>query len=101
MQTLTLYSQFGNILVLSAVHETNYLGLFLEHDRFQGLLERTIRFLKKLAPISPTCKHDAGILEKFNNTLFLPSIGPKDTYANEGLEPHVVSSAPPFVSPRT
>jgi hypothetical protein len=68
--TLTIHSQFGNMLVLSAVWRTHYLRKLIDQDRFQVLLHRTIGFLRKLSAISPTCQLDCSILEKIQRVLF-------------------------------
>jgi len=68
--TLTTYSQFGNMLVLSATWKTHYLRKLIDQERFQVLLGRTIGFLRKLSAISPTCQLDCSILEKIQRVLF-------------------------------
>jgi hypothetical protein len=67
---LTMYRQFGNMLVLSAAWRTHDLRRFIDQDRFQELLDRTIGFLSKLSSISPTCRDDCKILEKIRQLLF-------------------------------
>lgn len=84
---LTSTSQFGNMLVLSATYQNAYLKTLVPAERFHQLLERTIAFLRKLAPISPTCMVDCGILEKFNNHLFPAANELPGVYKNEGVEP--------------
>ncbi|KAI5364159.1 Putative zn(2)-C6 fungal-type DNA-binding domain-containing protein [Septoria linicola] len=85
----TAHAQFGNMLVLSAVHNSTYMGTLVPEMRFKGLLERTIKFLRNLSDISPTCSADCGILEKFHNSLFGKDNDPqlKKIYHNEGIEP--------------
>jgi hypothetical protein len=58
------------MLVLSATWNTHYLRKLIDQDRFQVLLGRTIRFLRKLSSISPTCNLDCSILEKIQRVLF-------------------------------
>lgn len=58
------------MLVLSATWRTPYLRKLINQDRFQYLLGRTIGFLRKLSPISPTCQLDCSILEKIQRVLF-------------------------------
>lgn len=67
---LTIYRQFGNMLVLSATWRTHFLRKLIDQDRFQALLDRTICFLSKLSSISPTCRDDCKILEKIRLFLF-------------------------------
>ena len=67
---LTIYRQFGNMLVLSATWRTHFLRKLIDQDRFQALLDRTIGFLSKLSSISPTCRDDCKILEKIRLFLF-------------------------------
>ena len=67
---LITYSQFGNMLVLSATWRTHYLRKLIDQDRFQSLLSRTIDFLRKFSAISPTCQLDSSILEKIQRVLF-------------------------------
>lgn len=78
--TLTTYSQFGNMLVLSATWRTHNLRKLIDQARFQSLLDRTIGFLRQLSAISPTCELDCSILESIQRVLFgIPSVG-KSTY---------------------
>jgi hypothetical protein len=74
------------MLVLAAVYNTNHMRSLVPGTRFRELLVRTIRFLRKLAPISPTCACDCGILEKFNNYLFGVGEELESVYRNEGIE---------------
>ncbi|KAF2763949.1 hypothetical protein EJ03DRAFT_283087 [Teratosphaeria nubilosa] len=81
----TAHAQFGNMLVLSATYYSNALRSLVDPDRFRRLLERTIGFLRKLSPISPTCAIDCSILEKIHKKIFgLPS-DTKHVYHNEGV----------------
>lgn len=80
---LTLYSQFGNMLVLSATWRTHYLRKLIDQDRFQILLSRTIGFLRKLSAISPTCQLDCSILEKIQRVLFGIPADEKPMYHGE------------------
>ncbi|GIZ48832.1 hypothetical protein CKM354_001187800 [Cercospora kikuchii] len=82
----TAHAQFGNMLVLSAAFNSKYIDPLVPRERFKSLLERTISFLRRLAPISPTCAADCGILEKFNRTLFPLEEDMKPHYRNEGIE---------------
>lgn len=68
--TLTSSSQFGNMLVLSAVWQTGLLRELIDKDRFQRLLTRTIGFLRKHVAISATCQQDCAILEGIQRVLF-------------------------------
>jgi len=65
-----MYRQFGNMLVLSAAWSTHDLRRFIDQDRFQELLDRTIGLLSKFSSISPTCREDCNILEKIQQFLF-------------------------------
>lgn len=69
-EMLTTCRQFGNMLVLSAAWRTYFLRRFIDQDRFQEFLDRTIGFLFKLSSISPTCREDCKILEKIRQFLF-------------------------------
>lgn len=75
------------MLVLSSVFFNNWLRTLITEDRFQALLERTIRFLRKLSKISPTCSNDCQILESISKLLF-GNVPPdaKYMYRNE-MEP--------------
>ena len=75
------------MLVLSAAYQSNILRSWVPQERFQYLIERTITFLRRLAPISPTSAADCGILEKFNNILFPTASEEPNVYKNEGVEP--------------
>ena len=55
-------SQFGNMLVLAATYRS-HLGKLVEKHNFIRLLDRTIAFLRELAPISTTLETDASILQ--------------------------------------
>ncbi|EME42038.1 hypothetical protein DOTSEDRAFT_72963 [Dothistroma septosporum NZE10] len=83
----TAHAQFGNMLVLSAAYQSNMLRSWVPQERFKYLIERTITFLRRLAPISPTSAADCGILEKFNNILFPAASEEPHVYKNEGVEP--------------
>ncbi|EKG09014.1 hypothetical protein MPH_14010 [Macrophomina phaseolina MS6] len=61
----TAHAQFGNCLVLAAVRKS-WMRDLIPHTRVIALVERTIRFLCRLVPISPTLRVDVAILE---NTL--------------------------------
>jgi len=78
--------QFGNMLVMSATYWNRYLKKLVPADRFQVLLQRTITFLRRLGPISPTCTVDCSILEKLQRQLFGIPPHARDVYRNEGIE---------------
>ncbi len=80
------------MLVLSATWRTEYLRKLIDPDRFQRLLSRTIGFLRRLAPISPTCQLDCSILEKIQRVLFGIPPEEKPMYHGE-KEFHSFSSA--------
>lgn len=73
------------MLVLSATHYNKWLKALVPEARFHSLLERTIRFLRRHAAISPTCAHDCSILEKITSLLFGVSPDAKHIYQNEGV----------------
>lgn len=82
------------MLVLAASYHNVYLKEFVPKERFQQLIERTIVFLRRLAPISPTCYHDCGILERISRLLFAtPTADAKMIYRNEGYEPPSASTS--------
>ncbi|TKA83279.1 hypothetical protein B0A55_00792 [Friedmanniomyces simplex] len=83
----TAHAQFGNMLVLSATYYNKYLNFLIsDHkDRFQTLLSRTIRFLRRLSTISPTCSVDCAILENIQRALFHVPPDQKYVYLNEGM----------------
>ena len=58
------------MLVLSATFSSELHKALVPAARFQKLLERTTRFLRKLAPISPTCAIDCDILESLSKHFF-------------------------------
>ena len=74
------------MLVLSAAFYNRYLSQLVNRERFQYLLERTISFLRRLSPISPTCSIDCSILEKIQRLLFPVKSEEKYIYQNEGVE---------------
>ncbi|KAI6837593.1 hypothetical protein KC332_g8898 [Hortaea werneckii] len=81
----TAHAQFGNMLVLSAAFQDGVLKQMIDEERFKYLLERTISFLRRLAPISPTCGIDCGILENIQRVLFGTSEEDRHFYKNEGV----------------
>lgn len=96
---LTNSRQFGNMLVLSATYRHPVLKRIVNENKFHRLLQRTITFLRRLAPISPTCQADCGILEKFSNTLFPSAREMPSIYRDEGVEP--MSATASFSNPAT
>ena len=80
------------MLVLSAAFHNKYLNRLIPTDRFHRLLERTIQFLRRLSPISPTCHNDCAILEKINRLLFGVPSDAKHVYRNE-VEPTSASNS--------
>lgn len=82
------------MLVLTATYYNSWLQGLVDRDKLQRLLERTIRFLRKLSPISPTCGHDCQILEKISKLLFgkVPEDA-KHMYRNEVEIPSMPGSA--------
>jgi hypothetical protein len=85
------------MLVLSATYSSPYLNRLVPHDRFKTLLLRTIKFLRRLSPISPTCRADCLILEKFEKTLFPLADTESTTYRDEGVDRETLmqDAAPP------
>lgn len=82
------------MLVLAAAFHNKYLNQLVDKARFQRLIERTINFLRKLTPISPTCWHDCGILERISRMLFAtPTADEKMIYRNEGYEPQSATTS--------
>ena len=73
------------MLVLSAAFQDGVLKRMIDEERFKYLLERTISFLRRLAPISPTCGIDCGILENIQRVLFGTSEEDRHFYKNEGV----------------
>lgn len=74
--------------MLTAVVKSSIFKSLVPEEEYHRLLKRTIAFLRRLSPISPTCQADCGILEKFSNTLFGLERNQdlKDVYHNEGVE---------------
>ena len=67
-----VYRQFGNVLVLAAVHNSTnpeISRLVPEHD-LRRLLDRTISFIGMSANISPVLAEDANILRTIRTKLF-------------------------------
>ena len=81
------------MLVLAAVYYDKTLKRLIEDvPRFKRLLDRTIRFLRRLAPISPTCANDCGILENIRHRLFGVPDDVKEVYDGE-KEPRSVQNS--------
>lgn len=74
------------MLVLAATYYTPWLRDLVPARDFETKLDRTIAFLRRLAPISPTCNIDCGILEKIHRLLFGIPADAKLAYENE-IEP--------------
>lgn len=55
-------SQYGNCLVLAATRNS-WLKSLVSEDDLMRVLNRTISFLRKLSPLSPSLQADAMILE--------------------------------------
>lgn len=66
----TAHAQFGTMLVLSVTYYNTYLKSLINSEKLKGLLERTIQFLHRLAPISPTCSKDCDTLQSIYRLLF-------------------------------
>ncbi|KAI9820417.1 MAG: hypothetical protein M1832_003750 [Thelocarpon impressellum] len=60
----TAHAQFGNLLVLSVASKSDILRDLVPQKDFERLLDRTIRFLDNLSPISPTLAADKRILQR-------------------------------------
>ena len=56
-------SQFGNMLVLAATYKSSQLNWLMPKSTLISLLQRTIKFLDTLSPISTTLRADAEILK--------------------------------------
>ncbi|KAI9710171.1 MAG: hypothetical protein M1812_007502 [Candelaria pacifica] len=65
----TAHAQFGNCLVLAATHRSTLHDL-ISCEELKSLLRRTIKFLRDLAPSSPTLMTDAEILEHLSTAVF-------------------------------
>ncbi|KAK6360604.1 hypothetical protein TWF730_006741 [Orbilia blumenaviensis] len=65
----TAHAQFGNLLVLQAAYRHPKLREFVDRATLGDLLDKTIRFLHTLAPISPSLNLDARILEDASSKL--------------------------------
>lgn len=82
------------MLVLAASYHNVYLKTLVDKERFSALIERTINFLRRLTPISPTCYHDCGILERISRLLFSQQTADeKIIYRNEGYEPQSATTS--------
>ncbi|KAK0850701.1 hypothetical protein LTR91_012315 [Friedmanniomyces endolithicus] len=99
----TAHAQFGNMLVLSATYYSSYLNFLVsdQKDRFQRLLSRTIKFLKRLSAISPTCAVDYAILENIQKALFHVPPEERHIYRNEGITEGMTSADGSFSAPST
>lgn len=63
------YRQFGNILVLAATYHAGLTDLISRHE-LEMLLNRTLDFLGRWQPISPSLAKDAEILRSVQKFLF-------------------------------
>ncbi len=91
------------MLVLSATYYSSYLNFLVsdQKDRFQRLLSRTIKFLKRLSAISPTCAVDYAILENIQKALFHVPPEERHIYRNEGITEGMTSADGSFSAPST
>jgi len=70
------------MLVLATVYCDKKLERLIEDvPRFTKLLDRTIRLLRRLSLISPTCANDCLILEKIRHRLFGAPDDAKEIYS--------------------
>ncbi|KAH0026768.1 hypothetical protein KCU80_g13716, partial [Aureobasidium melanogenum] len=95
----TAHAQFGNMLVLAAVYNCNieWLKELVPREKLQGLLRRTIAFIRRLQQASNVAVSDILILEAIDRTLFPESDG-NDLYKNEGLTGDSIESVDSFNS---
>lgn len=63
------YRQFGNMLVLAGTYRS-HLSRLIPRKRLEELLIRTIEFLDKYSPISPTLKKDVEMLRDIKQQIF-------------------------------
>lgn len=89
------------MLVLSATYFSTYLNFLVsdQEERFQRLLTRTIKFLKRLSAISPTCAVDYAILVNIQKTLFHVPPEERHIYRNEGITEGITSADISFSAP--
>lgn len=75
------------MLVLTAVVKSPHLQHIAKEEEYHKLLRRTIKFLRDLSKISPTCARDCQILEQFSNNLFDSKDNQelRTAYAGEGV----------------
>jgi hypothetical protein len=87
------------MLVLAAVYncEIDWLKELVPREKLQGLLRRTIAFLRRLQNASSVAKSDILILEEIDRELFPQSDG-NDFYKNEGLTGDSIASGDSFTS---
>ncbi|KAI9675577.1 MAG: hypothetical protein M1817_000943 [Caeruleum heppii] len=81
----TAHAQFGNLLVLTVASRSPVLAELVPQEDYSRLLQRTIAFLRHLAPISPTLKTDAIILERCQQ-LQIQNHGSSSFSSNDGPE---------------
>lgn len=58
------------MLVLAATYRDERLQQYISGEQLRSLLDRTISWLGRLAPISQTCKADCWILQRIRGSLF-------------------------------
>lgn len=75
------------MLVCSATYYTKWLRTLIPEEEFHKNLERTIKFLRRLSPISPTCTNDCQILEKISKVLF-GNVPPEAKYVRKMTDHH-------------
>ncbi|KAK5115511.1 hypothetical protein LTR62_001170 [Meristemomyces frigidus] len=97
----TAHAQFGNMLVLSATFYKDRMRTLVPEDKFRTLLHRTIGFLRRLGPISPTFQIDCTILERIQKTLFPVPLDAENAYLNEGIVNDVMSATQSFSAAST
>ena len=73
--------QFGNMLVLAAAYQSPRLREFVDRERLEELLLRTIRVLSDHKEISPTLSKDAEILEVIRKSL-PSSLDPTESFSS-------------------
>ncbi|OCK73945.1 hypothetical protein K432DRAFT_218789 [Lepidopterella palustris CBS 459.81] len=92
----TAHAQFGNMLVLAAVYRSRLKEL-VSFEILDALLTRTIKFLRRLAPNSPTLKLDADILAN-TQIVIKESTQPKERRAGSRTNSRPMSASVSFES---
>ena len=90
------FSQWGNLLVLTAAYKNPVLTQYVQVDLLQSLFQRTIHFLHQSSTLTNSLRIDKHILEGVYRDLGFPPLKPMSSFSSSAsqLTPKLSVSAP-------